>query len=489
MKMLFFPRYISTYILRAHIGPFVFSLATLLFLFLLQFIMKFIDQLVGKGLSAWTILELISLNLAWMVVLAVPMSVLVAVLMAFGDLSAKNEITAMRASGVSIYRMMAPVFIAAGVLAVLLVLFNNEVLPEANHKAKTLTMDIRRKRPTFSIVPGLFSQEIQGYSILVHKTFEKSNDLEGITLYDYSNPNYNIVITAQGGTISLSPDARKLIMDLHHGEIHELNLVNMTEYKRIRFSKHRIVTEVEGFSFERTQEGTVIRGDRELSAATMRAIVDSLQRARSTLDSNLQALLNREFERLLSGKTTSPTAQQRSPYSPFVGGVQTFPLPSYSVPTNEPPEARVRIVSSAVQSELMRIDFIEKQIDQYEVEIYKKYAIPIACLVFVLVGAPLGIMARRGGFGMAATLSLGFFLLYWACLIGGEKLADRGIFSPFWGMWAANIFIGILGIILTMRIGRESVVLTFDFIKRRLPQRWQERLAERERERAGLEQS
>ncbi|MER3524567.1 MAG: YjgP/YjgQ family permease [Ignavibacteria bacterium] len=488
MKVVLFPRYISLYILRAHIGPFVFSLSTLPFLFVLQFIMKFIDQLVGKGLSAWTILELISLNLAWMVVLAVPMSVLVAVLMAFGDLSAKNEITAMKASGVSIYRMMAPVFIAAGALAVLLVMFNNDVLPEANHKAKTLAMDIRRKRPTFSIVAGLFSQEIQGYSILVHKTFEKSNDLEGITLYDYTNPNYDIVITAQRGTISLSPDARKLIMDLQDGEIHELNLVNMTEYKRIRFSKHRIVTEVEGFGFERTQEGVVIRGDRELSAATMRAIVDSLQRARNSLDSNLQALLNREFDRLLTGKTASPTTQERSPYSPFTGGVQIFSSPSYSIPANEPPDTRVRIISSTIQSELMRIDFVEKQIDQYEVEIYKKYAIPVACLVFVLVGVPLGIMARRGGFGMAATLSLGFFLLYWACLIGGEKLADRGIFSPFWGMWAANIIIGVMGIILTIRIGRESVVLTFDVFKCLLPRRWQEQLAERERERAALEQ-
>lgn len=237
-----------------------------------------------------------------MVVLAVPMSVLVAVLMAFGDLSSKHEITAMKASGVSIYRMMAPVIVAAGCPAVLLVMFNNDVLPEANHKAKSLTMDIRRKRPTFSIVAGLFSQEIQGYSILVHKTFEKTNDLEGITLYDYTNPNYNVVITAKRGTISFSPDARKLIMDLQEGEIHELNLVNMAEYKRIRFQKHRIVTEVEGFGFERTQEGTAMRGDRELSAAAMRRIVDCRQRAYITIDSNLKVLLEREMARLLSGR-------------------------------------------------------------------------------------------------------------------------------------------------------------------------------------------
>ena len=126
------------HILRAHAGPFVFSLVTLMFIFLLQFIMKFIDQLVGKGLGGWVIGELIALNLAWMVVLAVPMSVLVSTLMAFGSLSGTNEVTAMKATGMSLYRMLFTVVIASVVLTWLLVLFNNRVLPEANHRAKTL---------------------------------------------------------------------------------------------------------------------------------------------------------------------------------------------------------------------------------------------------------------------------------------------------------------------------------------------------------------
>ncbi len=132
----------SRYILRALAGPFFFSLSTLMFIFLLQFVMKFIDQLVGKGLSAWVIMELVALNLAWMLVLAVPMSVLVAVLMAFGDLSSKNEITAMKASGISLYRMMAPVLLAGICVGGLLVWFNNDVLPESNHRLKALRLVI-----------------------------------------------------------------------------------------------------------------------------------------------------------------------------------------------------------------------------------------------------------------------------------------------------------------------------------------------------------
>ena len=175
-----------------------------MFVFLLQFVMKFIDQLVGKGLTPWIIIELIALSLSWMLVLAVPMSVLVATLMAFGDLSSRNETTAMKASGVSTYRMILPVLLASTVVALLLVSFNNDVLPETNHRLRALTLDIRRKKPTINLRNGVFSQDIPGYSILVRRTFEKTNDLEGVTLFDYTNPGTNVVITAETGTISFA---------------------------------------------------------------------------------------------------------------------------------------------------------------------------------------------------------------------------------------------------------------------------------------------
>jgi len=455
----FRPNTVSLYLLRAHIGPFLFSLGTIIFLFLLQFVMKFIDQLVGKGLSAWVIIEVVALNLAWMVVLAVPMSVLVATLMAFGELSSRNEITAMKAGGISIYRMVRPVFMAASILAVLLVFFNNDVLPEANHRLRTLTSDIRRKKPTLTLVPGLFSQDISGYSILVRKLFEKTNDLEGITLYDYTNPSMSIVITAETGNISFSPDFRKLIMTMQDGEIHELDLQKMSSYRKVRFHRHRIAMNVEGFDFERTAEGTFARGDRELSAQAMSGIVDSLQRIRDESVERLQQVVQREMNHHLKGEK-SPAGQE-------------FGRPRTGASSSELALYYARNFSATVQNELSPITFLEKQIDQYKVEIHKKYSIPFACLVFVFIGVPLGIMARRGGFGVAATLSLGFFVLYWAFLVGGEKLADRNITSAFWGMWSANILLGIMGAYLTIRIGRETIVINWNVMQRLLPRRWQ----------------
>jgi lipopolysaccharide export system permease protein len=463
------PTLLSRYLLRALVGPFVFSLSTLMFLFLLQFVMKFIDQLVGKGLTAWVIIELIALNLAWMVVLAVPMSVLVATLMAFGDLSSRNEITAMKACGVSIQRMIAPVMVVAGLVAVLLVFFFNDVLPEANHRAKTLGMDIRRKKPTLSLVAGLFSQDIAGYSILVRKTFEKTNDLEGITLFDYTNPGVNIVVTARQGTISFSPDFRKLIMDLHSGEIHTLDLRNVEQYRRVRFATHRIAMDVEGFDFERTTEGTFIRSDRELGAREMLAIVDSLEIDRTRIAENVAQAMSRETDSLLAGRILPP------PFPGFAGAPQA---------REQHTMTHVRQLNSYVEGELLRMESLHTQMDQFMVEVHKKYAIPAACLVFVLIGLPLGIMARRGGFGVAATLSLGFFLLYWSFLIGGEKLADRGFLSPAVGMWAANVLLGVVGTYLTIRIGRETLIIHWEAFRRFIPRRWRTDLPDEVRDSA-----
>jgi lipopolysaccharide export system permease protein len=448
--------HIYRYILRAHVGPFVFSLSTLMFIFLLQFVMKFIDQLVGKGLSMWVIIELIALNLSWMLVLAVPMSVLVAVLMAFGELSSRNEITAMKASGISIYRMMFPVLLAGIVVGGFLVWFNNVVLPESNHRLKALTIDIRRKRPTLALMDGVFSQEIQGYSILVKKASQKTNDLEGVTIYDYTNPSVSVTVTAKRGKISISPDYRKLIMDLNEGEIHQLDLARRTGYRTIRFEEHRITMAVEGFDFERSQASAFTRGDRELGAGAMLKVVDSLGRAREELAGDMQELMNREIDRRLAG---TPIGLAPGASASAIG-------------TSAAALAEARITSSQVATALFRLETVQKQIDQYWVEIHKKYSIPVACVVFVLLGVPLGIMARRGGFGTAATLSLGFFVLYWTCLIGGEKLADRDILEPWLGMWAANIIIGLTGIYLTVRSAKETLLINWGWVTRLIPKRW-----------------
>jgi len=412
--------------------------------------MKSIDQLIGKGLSLWIIIQLIVLNLAWMLTLAVPMSVLVATLMAFGTLSSNNEITIMKASGVSLTKLMLPVLICSVVVTYLMILFNNNVLPEANHKARVLLQDISRTKPTFLLESGKFSDDIGGAKIFVRKTFENSNELEGVYVYDYANPNNRNLIVAEKGDIGFTNDFKNIIMNLQNGEIHQLNIQDYANrYRKVEFTKHRIILDAAGFGFQRSSDNAFIRGDRELSAPAMNLLVDSINRMRKKSQDAIFSSMLADLKDIFKIKFIDTVINKEN-----TTGVKTDSLnKSGYLPYDTIPYIYKSIFSrfEQIKNHYQLEKTLDKQVDMYDVEIYKKYSIPFACIIFILIGAPLGYKVKRGGFGIAAGLSLFFFLLYWASLIGGEKLADRDIMSPFWGMWLVNIVLGIFGLYLMFK--------------------------------------
>ncbi len=437
---------IYRYILKSHAGPFLFSLGTLMFLFLFQFLIKSIDQLVGKGLSLWIITQLIALNLAWMVTLAVPMAVLVSTLMAFGGLSSANEITIMKAGGISLKKLMIPVLICAVIITYLMVLFNNDVLPEANHKARILLQDISKTKPTFILEAGKFSDDIGGARILVRKTFENSNNIEGVFIYDYSSPEFRNVITAESGDIGFTSDFKSIVMNLKSGEIHQLNLKDyVNKYRKVKFTNHRITLDAAGFGFQQSSDNAFGRGDRELSAKAMNAIVDSLRVSRARNNDVFISSICMDVENVFKINFKDTV------YYPSTSGEGESNRQSLTYDSLMQIKRTLSSRWETVRSQATLNTQMQKQMDAYQVEIYKKYSIPFACLVFALIGAPLGYRVRRGGFGIAAGFSLFFFLLYWASLIGGEKLADRDLVSPFVGMWMVNVILGLFGLYLMFK--------------------------------------
>jgi lipopolysaccharide export system permease protein len=418
--------------------------------------MKFADRLVGKGLGLFVILKLIAFNLAWMVVLVVPMSTLVATLMAFGNMSQNNEITIIKASGTSLYKMMAAPLFASIVVGYLLLIFNNDVLPDANHQAKILMQDISRQKPTLSLEPGVFSQEVSNYAILAREINQNSNELGEITIYDYSDPREIKVVTAEKGKIYFSKDQTKLIMNLENGEIHESDVSKTNLYRRIRFDRHRIAMDGAQFTFQQSALGSP-RGERELSASAMREIVDSLSISEAQYREDLSDEARKYFyvdSTFRKITTPTSTANPKMVYTRLLD--------------------RLRDEKNTVVSRYKRLEAKKNEVTKYKVEIFKKYALPAACIVFVLIGAPLGTMTKRGGFGVAASISLFFFLIYWAFLIGGEKLAERDFFSAFWGMWSANILLTIAGILLTIKTVREAVTIKFTWIRKIIPKQFRE---------------
>lgn len=452
-------RILSRYIVREQPAPFLLSLAILTFLFLMDYLIEILDLIIGKGLEVQVVVELFIYNIAWMVALTVPMAVLVSVLMAFGRLSQDGEITAMKASGVSIIRISIPVLLLGAVVAVALVRFNDRVLPDFNYRAKTLTSNIRMKRPSLALRPGVFVEGVQGYTLYLDEIDPLSSRVDGVTILqhaDFAPPDPPRIIQAEWGLMSFDEKGETINLDLRDGTITE---VRHGQTRIHQFGRLMTFLTVQGTQLQRSDTG--VRGDRELPIADMRA------RA-AARDSNsvrnlyqLAALPHTFLERVVRGK----------PVDISEGGKALQP------------QGRVLAAHKTLLNQLRSADrnvtFFRGQSNRYLVEIHKKYSIPFACVAFVLIGIPLGIMARRGGAVIGFGFALIFFLLYWIFLILGEDLADRTLLDPWLAMWLPNILVTAAGIFLLFLGVYHQTFIQWQVLARKIPGRLGQRLAER----------
>ncbi len=417
---------IDRYILKSLAGPFFFSFFTILFVLILQFYATFSERFIGRGIGFSAVFELLLLQSAWMVGLAAPMAVLIAVVMAFGTLTMTSEMTVLRSSGISLFRLMIPVLLVGLFLSALVERFNNIVLPQANYQAQALLTDIARAKPAFGLTEGAFSTLVDGYSILVRKVDDRTKELRGIVIYDSSRPQYSSMVTAERGRLEFSADNHYLVMTLFNGELSQVRNPDHRVLRSMIFAKHRFVFESSGFGFSRSASGKMRSGDGELSASELLSIgkefkkrmVESAMRTGISLDT---------LEQRLAGGAS--VKGERGSAGRYVDG-QLLQL----------------------EGELKTISENRKMYNRYMAAYHKKYSLSLACFVFVLVGAPLGVLARRGGFGIGAGMSLLFFVLYWALMISGEKIAERGLLDPAISMWLPNVVMTAIGTLLVVRL-------------------------------------
>ena len=258
------------YIIRRQAGPFLFSLLVITLLFLLNLAFRVLGRILSKGLEFTVVLEFFMLNLAWILALTIPMAVLTAVLMSFGALAGDNEITAMKASGVSLYRIITYNLIIAGLLAFFLIWFNNAVLPNFNHRARMLAADINAKKPTLKLEPGVLFQQSQ-FNIFVEKILEEGENtskVAGVTIFYKDNAQLNKTIVAEEGIIEVDEDNGALFLKLFNGEVHEIDWKNPGSYRKLHFpAEHIIRIKVQGLKLTRREDGYY--SDREKSAQVM----------------------------------------------------------------------------------------------------------------------------------------------------------------------------------------------------------------------------
>lgn len=477
---------LSRYILRQHIGPFFFGFSIITLIFILNLLFRELNRILSKGLPPQVVAEFFILNMGWIVALAAPMATLTASLMAFGRMSADNEIVALKASGISLYRLVTPVLIAATVLAGSLIWFNNAVLPESNHRLALLIRDISRKKPTINIEPGVWYDELAHYGLIVSDLRDsgKVSIAHNLLINDYSSTDVTTTITARKGYIRVLEKEGLMELLLFDGEMQEINIKKPEEFRRLRFPRHVLRIDITDRFLKRSQSTS--RGDREKSAGMMRREVaevrDSMQEKVTVIHQlmgwHLQKYLGDSFGLPVPDLQDSTSIASRFLKSGAYHQPAQRYLPSKTVPGRDgnvrlpDVQSAVRVaqlqalqqhrsLNGQIRANLNLIRSYKRRINSLSVEIQKKYSIPVACLIFVLIGAPLGIMARSGGIGVGGGISLGFFLLYWASLIGGEDLADRGYLSPFLAMWSANIVVGVAGIYLLVSSVRETRFIEF----------------------------
>ena len=254
---------LKRYVLLEHLAPFFYSFAVIMFLLTVDLILQMLDLILGKGVELAVVLELFFLNTAWMVALAVPMSVLGGTLMAFGRMSGDNEMIAARALGIGMHQLIWPVLLCAGLLGVALVLFNDRVLPEFNHRARVLAMDIRRKQPSVALEPGIFIKDFEDYKILIGGIDQATSELENVIIYRYKTAGYPVTIFADGGAVSYDEGTDDVSLVLRRGEIHRVDEFDPGIYAKAKFEKQVLRLGKAGRRLSRTVSH--YRNDREMS--------------------------------------------------------------------------------------------------------------------------------------------------------------------------------------------------------------------------------
>lgn len=463
---------LNRYIIRNMLISLILGVTTVVFIFLMQYLMKHLGNFMGKGFGIEVFFEFILYSVPWMLILAVPMGFLFSMLMGFGSMTGNQEITIIKSSGGSLLKMMRPVIVLGLILTGFLFWFNDYVLPKSNLKAKALISEMKRKRPTMIFEAGQFTSELNGYSIMVQRIDTMTDMMYGMTIYNHQRARKRNIINADSGTIKLSDDFSNFIISLNDGEIHTFTLNDTSRYQKMKYQNYQIFVSAFGFEEINTSTENVRKGDRELSLSELNAVVARADSNKNNAIKTVDIELNKHLDLILNGVTVEQKQSER--INPVFHGKRKkgdlTKEPAYfdsrhpniseniNLKNNYSSSIsnRIQFLTSKISGNCSKISQYEQQMNKYGAEIHKKYAIPMACLIFVLIGCPLGIMSKKGNFGFAAAMSLLFYIIYWAFLMTGEDFADRGLYPPAICMWLGDIVIATLGIFLTIRVNYES---------------------------------
>ncbi len=405
---------LEKYLLKESFKPFIGALGVFTSLFLIDLIISKLSLIIQKKLSFMTVVSLFGYNLPAMVALTIPMAILFASIMTFGKLSIDNELTAIKSCGISIYRLLRPLYVLVIIFSCFMLYFNHIVLPDSNFYSRDLLIHIAYRNPISNIKTGVFNKNQNISDLVIYAGGKDDKYLRDVLIYNKGQRETFQIVSAKYGSIDLANNGNDLIARLYEGEIHEKSMKNPNNYRVVKFRQFNF--NIFGGTGDSNLRHSL--SDREMNTKLMMEKIGENKKIILTADS-LRNIYHQRLEKM----------EQSKQYDALV-------------------------------TKMLQEENKSKRYQGYNyaywVEIHKKNALAFACIIFLFLGVPVGLMAKSSGVGAAFGFSMVVFVLYHSMLLGGEELADRGFVAPWLSMWLANIVLLFLGIIFTWKSKRDT---------------------------------
>ncbi len=453
-------------ILRSFIGPFIATFFIALFVVVIQFFWKYIDEMVGKGIDFWTLIRLVGIvSLQTGVLFALPIAILLASLMTFGNLAESFELVAIKSSGISLVRFMRPIFIFVLFICGLAFLFNNYVIPKANLKFFTILTDIRTSKPGFDLKEGSFYTGISNFAIQVAKKDDKTGNLEKVVIFETSNNSYqDNFIVAEKGTMRITPDKKGLEFTLYNGERTQekgKTLDANTDFIRIQFKEYKKTFDISDLMLKKTDDSLNKGFYKMLNLAQLTENMDSLKKtpqrfAKKAIPALAGSLL---FINYLKDSTWLENKNVN------IGNAKKFKdlLPdSVKTQINGAVGDKLNNAKNSLEMDLTEYKALNDSYRFHKMEWHRKFSYSVIAIIMFLIGAPLGSIIRRGGLGTPLLLGIVFFVIYFILLSVGEKSANTATMTAFWGMWLPIFVLLPIGLFLLYKARKDSTILEKD---------------------------
>lgn len=476
---------LNIFIIKSFVGPFMITFIIAMFFLVMQFFWKYVDDLMGKGLEISVLLQLLFYVSATLIPLALPLAVLFSSIMTFGNLSEKNELTALKSSGLSLFRVMRPMLIFIIGLSAAAFYFSNYILPVANLKWRTIIYNIQQKKPTFGITEGIFYNDIKGYSIKVEEKNDNTGELVDVLIYEMGKNGQGKTIVAERGEMLKSADSEDttvttnfLLLKLINGSMYEqigptVKREKGAPYQKSFFSEAIIKFDLSGFDMQEESEDLFKRDFEMMNFLQLGIALDSLKKINDTLSVQFEYNVLRQItivnpdlakrnQDLDSAAINLEDSMSKIDTIIRLGDLKKMEYTSALTAAQN----KIRATKDLIYTQTIMRKSRHSSIRNYKAAWHKKFTLSFAILVLFFIGAPLGAIIRKGGLGAPLVFATLFFLLYYILMISGENVVESGFLTVWKGMWLSAFILTPIGIFLTYKAANDSDLFDRDVYKK-----------------------